>query len=106
MIGRDELFKARLTEQTFNIEDVGEVRIRSLSRSEALAVKGMELSWDQIERKMISMAMVDPKLTEEEVAKWQDASPAGELEPVTNAILALSGMTPESPKDAMRRFRS
>lgn len=105
MIGRDELFKARLTEETFNIEGVGEVRIRSLSRAEALSVKNMEMAYDALERKLISMAMVEPKLTEEDVAKWQDASPAGELEPVTTAILGLSGMATDSPKQAMRTFR-
>ena len=44
-----------------------------------------------MEKKLLSLAMVDPKLTEEEVGEWQAASAAGELEPV-RAIMELSGL--------------
>ena len=83
----------------------GAVQVRPLSRTEALSVQGVELTTAEVEQKLLSKAMVRPKLTEEEVEVWQNSSKADEIEPVANKIMELSGMRKESAKEAVKTFR-
>jgi hypothetical protein len=101
---RERLFKPRLPEAEVEVEGIGTIRVRGLSRIEAMLVQKAN-GIAAMERTMLALAMVDPELTEAEVSRWQKASTAGELEPVTQKISELSGMTQESAKEAMRTFR-
>jgi hypothetical protein len=111
---KELLFKSRLAEADVAIPGVGTVRVRALSRAEALMVrKATDLAGDVdgpralvLERKMVATAMVNPVLSESEVARWQRASAAGELEPVTDAIQRLSGMLPTAAKEAYRELEA
>lgn len=105
MIDKAALFEPRLPEEDVTIEGVGCVRIRSLSRAEVLAIKGVEMPYSEMECKLLAASLVDPVLTAEEVAKWQAASTAAELEPVTKAIMRLSGLEEDTAKQAVKRFR-
>lgn len=99
------LFKARLPEADVEVPGLGVVRVRGLSRSEVLSIQKIAGSGTLvIERKMLALAMVSPRLTESEVREWQEAAPAGELEPVTDKIQELSGMTEDSAKVAYKEF--
>lgn len=112
-VSRDELFKARLAEREVEIPGIGTVRIRALSRQEVLDFRkrktadGDPLGDDAaaFERALVSTAMVDPQLSEDDVRQWQAASDAGELEPVTEAIAELSGMNKGASKQAVKQFR-
>jgi hypothetical protein len=111
---KELLFKSRLAEADVAIPGVGTVRVRALSRAEVLMVrKATDLAGDVdgpralvLERKMVATAMVSPVLSESEVARWQRASAAGELEPVTDAIQRLSGMLPTAAKEAYRELEA
>src|SRR5690349_14814183 len=81
------------------------VVVRGLTRQEALGVDGEEMDALELERRMLSCALVDPVMTEDEVGEWQAVASAGELGPLVDAILDLSGMTTEAPNRAARRFR-
>lgn len=81
------------------------VVVRGLTRQEALAVDGEEMLAAELERQMLAWALVDPEMTEDEVGAWQAVASAGELVPLVDAILDLSGMTKEAPNRAARRFR-
>lgn len=103
---KELLFKPRLPEVEIDVEGVGTIRVRALSRAEALAAqnaKGVEA----MERKILVLGMVDPQVTDADVRKWQDASVAGEIEAVTNCICELSGLSVDNAalKEAMRSFR-
>ena len=78
----------------------GYVRVRGLNRFETLAVSGMEKT-HQRERLMLSLAMVNPTLNEDEAASWMRAARGGDVEDVSNKIARLSGMMAEAPKEAM-----
>lgn len=80
------------------------VKVRGLTRTEALRVQGVGLSEAEAERKLLALAVLEPVLTEEDVARWQRVAPAGELQPVVSAILELSGMTAVAVKDAAAQF--
>lgn len=102
--------KSKLLEAMFGIEEVelqrgGSVKVRGLSRAEALTIKGKEMPQDEMEQKLLSAALVEPKLTEAEVKTWQESSPAGEIEDVTAAIMRLSGMEKAAAKAAYKEFR-
>lgn len=108
-VDREALFASRLPEADVEISGVGTVRVRALSRAEVLGLQkkvgdGADRT-ARLERETIALAMVDPSLTVMEVQRWQEASPAGELEPVTDAIQELSGMKPTAEKEAMLDFR-
>ena len=79
----------------------GDVLVRGLRRSEALRAQGAE-GVGAVEQRMVSMAMVDPPMTVEQVKAWQESSDAGELEPVTRVIQRLSGMEDGADKAAYK----
>lgn len=94
------LFKPRLPEEDVEIEGVGTVRVRGLSRIEAIhvqAAKGAEQ-----ERRILALGMVDPAITEDEAREWQKASAAGEIERVAGRITVLSGLAEDSAKSAYK----
>jgi hypothetical protein len=102
---KEELFSPRLVEDDVVIPNVGTVRVRALSRIEVLTSQrlGKDGNAGAAERVMLSYGMVDPKLTQDEVSRWQKASPAGEIEPVTDRIAELSGLKEYSEKAAYKR---
>lgn len=104
---KEALFAARLPEADVEIPGVGTVRVRGLSRHEMLTAgrsesKGVEA----MERIMLSYGMVDPQLGEDDVARWQKASPAAEIMPVVSKINELSGIGRDAQKEAYKSLRS
>ena len=110
---KEQLFKPRLAEAEVELDGMGTVRVRALSRGEVIAVRTAAdndpatLDGKRVlvlERKMVAKAMLDPVLTEAEVRRWQDAAPAGELTPVTDKIQELSGMDDAAAKRAVKEL--
>lgn len=101
---RELLFKPRLAEDDVELEGVGTVRVRALNRLEAMRVKSVSDTAAQ-ERLILVMGMVDPVINDDEAKRWQRASAAGELELVTGRIAVLSGMAPDSAKEAYKSLR-
>lgn len=88
---KEALFVPRLPEGDVEVPGIGTVRVRGLSRIEAIhvqAVNGAEAR----ERRILSLGMLDPTLTEAEAGQWQKASTADEIEAVTTKIAELSGV--------------
>lgn len=101
------LSKTDLLKAMFGLRDVelargGFVKVRALTRSEALKIKGQEMPEEEMEQLLLSLALAEPKLTPEEVKAWQDSSPAGEIEEVIAEIMRLSGMQKSAPKEAYK----
>lgn len=95
----------RLAEEDVELPGVGTVRVRALSRAEAMTVTGKELPVEVMEQKLLSMAMVDPEMSEQDVAEWQAAASAGELEPVTKVVQRLSGLEQGAAKSGVQEVR-
>lgn len=100
---KELLFKPRLKEAEVEVPGVGTVRVRALSRAEAMSLQDTK-GVAAIERKMLALALVDPVLTEAEVGQWQQASAAGELEPVGIKVQELSGMDEGAAKAAYKEM--
>lgn len=88
------------------IPGMGVIKVRPLSRAQAMAVYDQELSAARMEQVLISNACVEPTFTADEVAAWQECDGAGgNILTVVNAILDLSGMQVGAGKAAYKRFR-
>lgn len=101
---KEVLFAPRLAEEDLEIPGIGTVRVRGLSRAEAMKMQNCG-SVEAQERLMISLGVVEPKLTEAEAGRWQKAAPAGELQPVSEAIGRLSGLVVDGDKEAYKSLR-
>jgi hypothetical protein len=104
-VDKDLLFKPRLAEDVVEIPGIGGIRVRALNRQEAKRVQAIA-SDDERDLHMLAIGIVDPPLSVSEVRRWAEASPAGEMEPVSERIAELSGMLPSSPKEAMKNFEA
>lgn len=104
-ISKDALLNFSFGVEEFMIEGLGMVRIKALTRAQALSVRGVDMEFAVMEQTLISYAFVEPKLTIEDVKRIQESTPAGLLEPVTDRIAKLSGMKADKPKELMKTFR-
>lgn len=84
----------------------GKVRVRALSRGEVFALRKTTDDDLSRERRMVSLALVRPKVTEAQVGDWQRKDPAGgDLEAITDKIAELSGMTQGADKSGVPDVR-
>lgn len=105
-ITKEQLLARKFGHQELEIPDLGTIVFRPLTRAEALSVNDREMTMAEAEQALLSLAMVDPKMTADDVKKWQEIAPAGELQPLVDAITKASGMVVESAKEAVKQFRS
>lgn len=117
---KETLFKSRLTEDDVEVAGVGTVRVRGLNRIEAMHVQDAKQG-DERDRRIIAQGLVDPVLVIPgllhetdgdksckacaDVRRWQEASPADELEPVATKIAQLSGILEGSDKEDYKSVR-
>jgi hypothetical protein len=94
------LLAKRLPEEDLELPGVGVVRLRGLSRAQALAAN--DLTSEQRELRWLHLGFVDPAMTEEDVQQWRDAATYAEIELVAEKIAELSGMAETSVKDATK----
>lgn len=93
-----------LPEDDVEIEGVGTVRVRGLSRAETFKVQQIK-GTEAAEQRILAWGLIDPELTENEVRQWQANSPAGEMEPVADKIRELSGLNRGADKEAYKSVR-
>jgi hypothetical protein len=102
----DALLTPDLPEEDVEIPGKGIVRVRALNRFESVLVrKGANDDEALIERRLLSIGMVEPKLTEAQVEHWQRTAGAMELVNVIRAINRLSGWRRQDEKEAYETFR-
>lgn len=106
-VSKELLLKPRLPEAEVEIEGVGVVRVRGLSRAEAMAASRAqeERGTDGLYRYLLLTGLVDPSLTEDEVDAWLSQATVSEIDPVAIRIGELSGTMPSSEKEALKTFR-
>lgn len=100
------LLAPRLPEGDVEIEGVGTVRVRALTRAELLQAGRLESKGPAaMERYTLACGMVDPAMTQDDVAAWQQASPANEMNAVSERINELSGISAGAAKEAYKSLR-
>lgn len=100
---KELLFKPRTPESEVEIPGVGIMRVRGLTRAEAHDISAIKSDAGK-ERRILACGVIDPTLTEQDVIKWQEASTAGEIQAVAQAITKLSGMDEAAAKAAYATF--
>jgi hypothetical protein len=85
---------AGLPEGDVEIEGIGTVRVRGMNRGEVLYGNKLNETQGQLalESYVLSACMLDPKMTEADVAAWQQSGAAMECQPVLHRINELSGI--------------
>lgn len=75
------------------------VTVRALTREEVASCKnGKGKDATMNENLLISKALIDPAMTEEEVTEWMTGAPAGDSVTVMDAVGRLSGMNEGAAK--------
>jgi hypothetical protein len=87
------------------IPGMGVIKVRPLSRAEAMALYERAMPAAEMEQNVLSLACVAPTFTVAEVKLWQASSAAGDMLSVVNAVLELSGMDMGAGKAAYKTFR-
>lgn len=106
---KDQLFVETLDQDEVTLgRGQGVVVVRALSRAESLHVQAAGEDLGEADRRVIAQGMVRPELVIRglkhradatpceacaDAGRWQRAVPADVIEPVTDAIARLSGMT-------------
>jgi hypothetical protein len=103
MLSKESLLARTLPQQDVDLAD-GTVRVRALSRTEAVHVATFGNDVNAAEVFIITCALIEPQLTEDEVRGWRDVAPTGEIDAVANTVLELSGLTPAAAEAALHRF--
>jgi len=98
---RDASTEHGMPEDDVEVPGLGTVRVRALSRKEALKT-GQIADIEERTAHMIAIAMVDPKMSVSEVKGWSAVALAGELDPVDEKIAELSGMNTDAAKAAYK----
>lgn len=98
---RDEILARKLGRDTVDLGDGATVLVRGLTRAEAHEMTTRDTPRDR-ELYMIATGMVEPALSEDDVAAWFDADAAGALDVVGKRITELSGMAPGQGKGATK----
>lgn len=107
-INKSALFTERLAREDVEIDRVGTVTVRGLSRAEVLLInKSMSGTPDPvvIERKFLAAAMVTPPITEDDAKRWQEAASVQEIQDVVEVVNRLSGIGKDAGKKTYADFR-
>lgn len=106
VLTREQILARKIGGKTeeWPIGDDGVVIIRGLTRDEALAVREADTLADK-DNLLISLGMVDPKMTPEDVAAWALDDEAGVLAGISTRIGELSGMAEGAGKSGVPRPR-
>ena len=100
---KEKLFQPFLGEAEVVLDGgVGTVRVRGLSRWEAVTVQKYGNDVGKQERFILSVGVIDPQLDESDIVKWYKNRPAGEIQRVLSAIEDLSGMREDAVKSAIK----
>lgn len=100
------LLKGYLPEDDVELPSgLGTVRVRGLSRQEAVAVSNID---DQVamERRAMAMGMLDPVMSEDEIDAWSASAVAADVQAVAQRISELSNMAPGSGKGRTSRSKT
>lgn len=101
------LDKSQLLERSFSVSEVeipgvGTVKARGLTRGEVNVLMGMkDIDQNTFDRFVLSRALVEPKMTENDVKAWQDVALPNEIGNVIEAVMKLSGLESGAEKSGV-----
>lgn len=101
-VSKEDLLRRRCPEDDVELPSVGTVRVRGLTRGEVKLISDGVNEGRDMEPLSLSLALVEPKLTEDEAAVMVQVSPFDEIQKITTRVNELSGIAQGSPKEAYK----
>lgn len=95
MLDREAFLKSSPPERVVELS-TGSVRVRGISRAEALTLKGQDLS--VLEPRIIQFGLVEPELSAADVDEWYLHANCLDVDIMVRAISELSGLSAAAPK--------
>lgn len=92
------LMTSHLKTGEVELDGVGSVLVRGLSRWEMIETQKLENDRQRQDNLAISFGLVEPVMTEDQVMAWRKAGAVMELEQVARKINALSGIGKDAAK--------
>lgn len=104
-LGKEEvLLGATLPEQDVPVRG-GKVRVRALSRAEAMEMFALDGSASDKEDFILATALVNPTMDLDEVKSWRARDEFRTLRDVSDAVIDLSGLLEDAEEALERSFR-
>jgi hypothetical protein len=104
MISKEELLTRKLRAETVPLPSGDEVRVRGLTRAEALRTAECE-DTAEMEVMGLHLGMLEPSLTLDEAKQWQREGLAADVQAAARRISELSNMDPSGGKGPTSRSR-
>jgi predicted HAD superfamily Cof-like phosphohydrolase len=101
-VDKAALLRPRCPERDVELPGVGTVRVRGFTRAEVLEIGKRTNDGEYPEAYALSLAMVDPTLSEDEARQWTEVASFGEMETLNQAINELSGIAGRADKEAYK----
>lgn len=102
-ISKEAFLKPRLGEREVELPSGDTVRVRGLSRAE---VRELFAEGDPADVKTLAFGLVEPSLTIEESEQLVNSTTFAEIKHLTDSILELSGLRPDTAKEAWKEMES
>jgi hypothetical protein len=99
------LAAGRLDTDDVPLPGLGAVKVRGLARGEVLELRAADGTAAEQECRYVAKALLDPVMTEDEVALWQKVAKNNEFTAVVGAIYRLSGFGDDAPKSGVPEVR-
>ncbi|HVW34045.1 MAG TPA: hypothetical protein VHL53_16030 [Acidimicrobiia bacterium] len=102
MIDKAALLAPTVREEDFEIPGKGTVRIRRLNRRQAVELLSMAKNdrGEQADMLALSWALVDPQITAEEAAAWNETAGIDDITPLLARIYELAGIAEGADKSS------
>lgn len=91
----------RVKTEEMEIEGIGSVLVRGLSRWEMVEVQKLEDNRQRQDTLAVHYGMVEPAMAEHEVMAWRKAGNAMEIEAVARTVNKLSGLGKDAAKSVV-----
>ncbi|MBQ1061329.1 hypothetical protein [Micromonospora sp. C41] len=99
---KELLFKPRCKETDVELEGVGVVRLRGLTRVEVKTIGEGVNDGKDMEAQALAWALVDPQLTVDEVRRLFEVASFGEIQLLNETVNELSGIAGLAQKEAYK----
>src|SRR6478609_7456716 len=98
---REQILARKRGQDVVDLGDGSTVKVRGLSRNEAQHVADAKTTLER-DAIMISLGLVDPELSPDDVLDWFGEAPAGDVKAIALRIAELSGMAEGQGKQATK----
>jgi hypothetical protein len=98
---RSQILARKVGTEEVTLDGGATVTVRGITRKQAETIQAAEEGVVR-DATMISLGLVSPALSVDDVATWFESAPAGDAKTLSAAIMRLSGMTDEAGKDATK----